>query len=337
MMNPIRSNLLNLRSNPNFKTIDFYLPFSYPTFALSYDCYRASILCLISLHLTSNLMNIKRINSMRTIITLAAFLIVGQLTAQKIMTYNVTEGFGKKTEQLQEWMQEQEVDIAAFQEANVNEDDIKKIAKKWKHKHTALVSIGGKKLLLTSKYPIQLGTANGYMMATVNDLKIYIAQVNKDSLHIQQALIDEIADSMQKQANVGAKVVFLGHVEGYAKTDSSAYTQRFRIVPIRDRSNREIIKQIASYSKSKNYQLLKTFTEKEFYDPIASVRTEGKVEYTFPSKKVGDIPEYRSYRVDYILLSPNLRNAAKEAQVIRDKFTDQFSSHYPVVVSLGSE
>ncbi|MEN0050035.1 MAG: hypothetical protein AAF806_23430 [Bacteroidota bacterium] len=274
---------------------------------------------------------------MRTIIILAAFLIAGQLAAQKIMTYNVEEGLGKKTEALQTWMQEQEIDIAAFQEANVDEEAIKKIAKKWKHKHTALVSIGGKNLLLTSKYPIQLGTADGYLMATVNDLKIYVAQVNKDSLHIQQALVDQIAASMQKQANVGAKVVFLGHVEGYAKSDSSAYTQRFRQVPIRDRANRAIIKQISSYSKRKNYQLLKAFTEKEFYDPIAAVRTEGKVEYTYPSKKMEDIPEYRSYRVDYILLSPNLKNSAKEAKVIRDKFTDKFSTHYPVVVNLGEE
>ncbi|MEM8528264.1 MAG: hypothetical protein AAGG68_26710 [Bacteroidota bacterium] len=272
---------------------------------------------------------------MRTIIVIAAFLIAGQLAAQKIMTYNVAEGFGKKTEELQTWMQEQKVDIAAFQEANVSEDEAKKIAKKWKHKHTALVNVGGKNLLVTSRYPIQLGNANGYLTATINKLKIYVAQVNKDSLHIQQALVDKITESMQKQANVGVKVVFLGHVEGYAKSDSSAYTQRFRMIPIRDRANREIIKQISSYSKRKNYQLLKAFTEKEFYDPIAAVRTQGKVEYTFPSKKMGDIPEYRSYRVDYILLSPNLRNLAKDAQVVRDRFTHKFSTHYPVVVSLG--
>ncbi|MEL6717364.1 MAG: hypothetical protein AAFP82_01475, partial [Bacteroidota bacterium] len=62
---------------------------------------------------------------MRTIIIFAAFLMVGQLTAQKLMTYNVAEGFGKKTEALQTWIQEQEVDIIAFQEANVSQEEIK--------------------------------------------------------------------------------------------------------------------------------------------------------------------------------------------------------------------
>ncbi|MEM0995058.1 MAG: hypothetical protein AAGI49_18655, partial [Bacteroidota bacterium] len=73
---------------------------------------------------------------------LANSLLVFSQENLKILNYNLSDGFGSNTAELEKWMKGQAVDIAAFQGVDMEEEDLKKMAKKWKHKNVAIVAGG---------------------------------------------------------------------------------------------------------------------------------------------------------------------------------------------------
>ncbi|MEM9849553.1 MAG: hypothetical protein AAF847_16820 [Bacteroidota bacterium] len=265
---------------------------------------------------------------------LANSLLVFSQENLKILNYNLSDGFGSNTAELEKWMKGQAVDIAAFQGVDMEEEDLKKMAKKWKHKNVAIVAGGNANIALTSTYPIKVTSAEGFLKASVNDMQLYAVQVNQDSFKHREAMIAALAADVEQQIVAEKQVLLLGHIEGYAKADSSIYAQRFRAVPIKDRADRAIIRQISSYARPKNYQLMTKLTATGLLDPVGMMRTGDEVESTFPSKKAGDFPQYRTYRVDYALISPNLKTSYQKVSVLKDDWTKQYSEHYPILLEL---
>jgi len=266
----------------------------------------------------------------------SSFSLFGQETI-KIMTYNVSGGLGKKTEAFQTWMKTQAVDVAAFQEVDMPTDELIKIAKKWKHKYAATVLTDNGNLVVTSKFKIISRPVGGALKASVKGMDFYLTQINQDSFQHRVAAAEAIMATAKKDIADDKEVIVLGHLEGYSLEDSTIYTQRFRAIPIKDRANRDIIKQVASYSRSKNYDLLKVFTENGLTDIVGKMRESEEVESTFPSKKVGDFAQFQTYRVDYILLSETLAKTCSKAMIVKDDFTHKFSDHYPVIIEIAEK
>lgn len=261
------------------------------------------------------------------------------LTAQenlKVVTYNLAGSEAKDMEAFQEWAKEQAIDILALQEAQLYAEDISKIAKKWKHKHSVSIAQDGKQFILTSRYPLKTvsSTLDGAIKVKVKDIDFYVVQLNQDSLTHRLESAEAITADI-KQAN--EKTILLGHLEGYAKADSSIYAKRYREVANEDRANRDIIRQISSYSRSANYDLMKLFDAAGLQDKISERGEKEEVEGTFPSQKMGTFQPYQLYRTDYILLSENLVKQASEQQIMKDRFTHRFSNHYPVMIVINGE
>ncbi|MEM9888127.1 MAG: hypothetical protein AAF849_19700 [Bacteroidota bacterium] len=264
-------------------------------------------------------------------------LIVFSQVNTNILNYNLSEGFDEKVESLQAWMKDKKVDIAAFQGVQETQEDLEKAAKKWKHKNVAILKGENNHIALTSKHPIKVVASEAFLKASIKDIQLYVVQVNQDSFKHRQAMIETLAEDIEQQLADNKKVMLLGQIEGYAKADSAIYSQRFREVPIKDRANREVIRQIASYARSRNYELLTRLTTAGLLDPVGMMREGEIIESTFPSKKAADVPDYRTYRTDYVLISPNLKSEYQKASVLKDDFTQKFSEHYPILVEIEME
>jgi exonuclease III len=254
-----------------------------------------------------------------------------------MMTYNVDGSSAKDIETFQDWMKEQAVDVAAFQGAPFDAESLSKVTKKWKHKYSAVVEMEGKQLILTSRYPLttQKNELPNTLKVEVEDVQLYVTQLNQDSLQHRVDAAKAIMADMEAALADGKKVALLGHLEGYAPTDKGIYSQLFRQVKVEDRSNRDILRQIAGYSREKNYELLTVFTEGGLEDVTSTNRAEDAklVENTFPTAKMGDYQPYQLSRVDYVLLSKALSGQAT-TRVVNDKFTKRYANHYPVIVTI---
>ncbi|MEM1324860.1 MAG: hypothetical protein AAGI23_02840 [Bacteroidota bacterium] len=255
----------------------------------------------------------------------------------KMMTYNVGGSSDKEMEAFQEWMKEQEVDIAAFQEAQFGGENLAKVAKKWKHKYSTSVDMEGKQLVITSNSPLTIkgNTLANTAKVEVKDAILYVVQLNQDSFQHRIDAANAILADMETALSAGKKVALLGHLEGYASGDKSIYSQLFRQVKVEDRANRDILRQISGYSREKNYELVTLLTEGGLKDVTADNRAAEAeaVETTFPTKKMGDYKSYQLSRIDYVLLSEAL-SGKTETKVIKDKFTHRYANHYPVVVTI---
>ncbi len=259
------------------------------------------------------------------------------LTAQtsfKVLSYNVGEGIGKdkiKIKEFQTWMKTQNVDVAAFQDIQKTDvTQLAKIAKKWKHPHVEVLTLGDASFAITSKTSLSNVKKDEFLMATVNGINIYAVDINQDSIDFR---IDA-AKSLSQKINPQGKTLVVGRLKGYAPADSVLYNQRFRMIPIDMRGDKKVFQQLATYQRPEYYMVLRNVMKLGLEDLGKKVNKDNNaIQSTYPTKTFGgEMPAYNTFRYDYALASAALSAQCKSVEVIKDKATDYKSAHYPILI-----
>jgi exonuclease III len=256
-------------------------------------------------------------------------------TTFKVLSYNVSDGIGTdkvKIKEFQTWMKTQNVDVAAFQ--YIQKTDVTKlanIAKKWKHPHIEVLTLGDVSFAITSKTPLSNIKKDEFLMATVNGINIYAVDINQDSIDFR---IDA-AKRLSQKINPQGKTLVVGRLKGYAPVDSVLYNQRFRMIPAEMRSDKKVFQQLATYQRPEYYMVLRNLLALGLKDLAANTNKDNTIiQSTYPTKTFGnEMPAFNTFRYDYALANAALAAQCKSVEVIKDKATDYKSAHYPLLIT----
>ncbi len=278
----------------------------------------------------------------RYLLLLLALFSTSFLVAQnlKLLTYNLADGVGDKRgniNNLQQYMKQFDVDVAAFQDIDgISEAALKEWAKKWKHPYVAIIQSDAYALAITSKYPlentkkIKADMQHGYLYTEVAGVGIYTTQLTSENAKARQLEANKIATDVA--TNGRETIVLLGTLNSYSPQDSLIYNDRFRRVPKENRYDRDVIMRLASYQRKRNYEVLYQLRDAGLEDVLANQRgTDSVVEITHPTS--GEVPEYEQHRFDYILCNKHLAAQCERIELLEMKRSQKISEHYPVMAT----
>ncbi|NJL75450.1 MAG: hypothetical protein HC892_10900, partial [Saprospiraceae bacterium] len=180
-------------------------------------------------------------------------------------------------------------------------------------------------------------TSNNFFSVQIEGITYVVVAMETDSSTTsQKEQAEKLAATLPPLISNNSKVVVLGTIEGYAPSDSSFYTKRFRQIPANVRTDKKIIQQLAGYQRPSNYELVRAFTNSGLSDILGVLRkADDNFVHTYPTKVFGEMPSYNAYRYDYILVVPALTANCKATTILQDETTHYLSEHYPVLLELS--
>ena len=259
----------------------------------------------------------------------------------RIITWNVYEGMKLDTTQHKTafalWIMEKDPDVIAFQEMNrFTQAKLEEFARSYGHGYSILLKDSGFPVALTSKYPISNTEKvidkmhHGYIQATVRDITFFVVHLSPHRYQKRQEEID-IVLTAATSAPDKRKTIILGDFNSQSPQDSVFYTDG-KMVEVQ-----KILKtKYPVYDNLRNgqldYNVVRTALVKGYIDPVYNSK---KLNISFSADIQGDPDlKYNKTRIDYILLNASFKSKIEKAFIIRDKFTDVISDHYPVCVEL---
>ena len=259
----------------------------------------------------------------------------------RIITWNVYEGMKLDTTRhkiaFAQWIKEKDPDVMAFQEMNrFTETKLEEFARSYGHPYSILLKDSGFPVALTSKYPIGNTEKvidkmhHGYVRATVRDITFFVVHLSPHKYEKRQEEINRIL-AAAAIAPDKRKTIILGDFNSQSPQDSIFYTDG-KMVEVH-----KILKtKYPVYDNLRNgqldYNVVRTVLVNGYIDPVYNSK---RLNISFSADIQGDPDlKYNKTRIDYILLNDFFKGIIKKAFIIRDKFTDMMSDHYPVYVEL---
>ncbi|QEF97929.1 Gluconolactonase precursor [Stieleria maiorica] len=264
----------------------------------------------------------------------------------RIITHNVWYGFTKKTEpryaDWKRWMKAQSPDVVSLQELNTyTEERLRADAESWGHPYSVLLKEDGFPTGITSRYPIQdvkrirQGFHHGLLRCRIQGIWFYVIHFHPSNFQRridEAALLKQDVDSLPEQ---NPKVVLAGDFNGFSPADQSQYDSDQQLVPF-FRS----LDQKSPGARNLNdgridYGGIQAILEQGYTDLIASRRSPHlPFVGTFPGALVSDQDHGTDRRLDYIFVSPSLRDQVESVAILRDPCTEMLSDHLPVTATI---
>lgn len=259
----------------------------------------------------------------------------------RIITWNVYEGMKLDTTRdktaFSQWIRQKDPDVMAFQEMNgFTQAKLEEFSRSYGHGYSILLKDSGFPVALTSRYPISNTEKvldkmhHGYIQATVKDITFFVVHLSPHKYYKRQEEIN-IVLSAAASAPDKRKTIILGDFNSQSPQDSVFYTDG-KMVEVQ-----KILKtKYPLYDNLRNgqldYNVVRTALVKGYIDPVYNSK---KLSISFSADIQGD-PDLKNNktRIDYVLLNAFFQSKIKKAFIIRDKFTDVISDHYPVCVEL---
>ncbi len=259
----------------------------------------------------------------------------------RIITWNVYEGMKLDTTQhktaFAKWIMDKDPDVMAFQEMNrFTKTSLEEFARSYGHTYSVLLKENGFPVALTSKYPITNiervtdRMHHGYIQATVNGITFFVVHLSPHKYQKRQEEINIILTAAARAPDK-RKTIILGDFNSQSPQDSVFYIDG-KMVEVQ-----KILKaKYPEYDNLRNgvldYDAVRTVLMKRYIDPVYDTK---KLNISFSADIQGDPDlKYNKTRIDYIFLNSFFKRKIKKAFIIRDKFTDIISDHYPVCVEL---
>ena len=259
----------------------------------------------------------------------------------RIISYNVWYGFQQKPDRKDAWlawMQAHAPDVVALQELNgYDAETLRTDAATWKHEHVALLSKSDFHVGFTSRLPIdeiqqiKQQMHHGMLRCLSGGIYYYVVHFHPSNCEFRVREADIFLRDAQSLPH-NAQIIVVGDFNGFSPLDREHYDADTQLVPFFSKRDAEL-----GERNLKNNQLdytgLSRFIDAEYIDTVA--RDRGVFTGTFPTKL--RIPEDHGSdrRLDYVLVSPNLRDRLRQARIVRDETTAQLSDHYPVIADFG--
>jgi len=255
-----------------------------------------------------------------------------------VLTYNIWNGFeGGKEEQdrFVDWMEAQDVDVAALQElVGISAADLQKVAKKWGHKYAVILKEEGYPVGLTSRFPINNvrrvmeGMHHGYLYAESGGIGFYVVHFSPGDAQKRREEAQTVIADIQR-SDLPKYFFVLGDLNSYSPRDSFSYVQRYRYFP-EDVRSEEIQERLESYTQAETYAPVRLLEEADLLDFAGVVKRYIGTKSTFPTEVFGPMQSYNRHRIDFILGNEALLPHLKEAGALQTNDTKYLSDHFPV-------
>lgn len=269
----------------------------------------------------------------------SAPVLLGQIPGKTLtyLSYNILYGFNNDStikDQYVNWVKPLDPDFVAYQETNkFTQKKLEEFAARYNHPYAILAKEPGFPVALTSKYPIvnvQKVLDNmwhGYIYAQILDYHFFIIHLSPFSYQKRQNEIRQII-AHAKLLPANAKVILSGDFNALTEIDKAQYSsQAFVETMLNSEKEHAHIRNLNNGLP--DYSVLGQMTEAGYLDVFHE--KNGKFKFSIPTKKYGK-PNSQPKRIDFIWVTPNMKNQLQSCDIIDDQDTDVMSDHYPVIM-----
>lgn len=264
----------------------------------------------------------------------------------RIITHNVWYGFTKKSEprytNWKRWMKAQTPDVVSLQELNTyTEERLRADANSWGHSYSVLLKEKGFPTGITSRYPIndvkriRQGFHHGLLRCRIQGIWFYVIHFHPSNF---QWRIDEAALLKQDVESLPEKnpqIVLVGDFNGFSPDDRSHYDSDELLVPFFKSLDRKNARARNLNDGRIDYGGIQAILDQGYTDLIASHRSpQLPFVGTFPGALVSDQDHGTDRRLDYIFVSPSLREQVESVAILRDPCTEMLSDHIPMTATI---
>lgn len=281
------------------------------------------------------------------ILVTACFIVKG-ISAQektlKLISYNVYWGMKQDSTEhkskFSQWIKQQDPDILALQEMNgFTQQELQKFAESYGHPYAFIVrepfadgSISFP-VAITSKYPIVNvqriveNCVHGVLIAEIDGLHFIVTHFHPFSSQKRISEIDQILATVKSKPS-DWKWLFMGDLNSVSPLDKSEYNNNLLRDFIReDKKKRPYNENLKN--DELDYSIQQKILDFGFVDAFKTFHPA--FEASAPTKMFYDQSKH-PLRYDYLYVSKNMKDKMVKSELIKDKFTDVYSDHYPVML-----
>jgi endonuclease/exonuclease/phosphatase family metal-dependent hydrolase len=266
-----------------------------------------------------------------------------------VITYNIWNGFdwGKDTlrrSKLQQWMKKQQPSVVALQElCGYTSEKLEEDAKSWGHNYSVLLKTSDYSVGLTSAFPIHLKEKildvmhHGALHCETSGIEILVVHLHPGSIKRRRVEAEILADKLEEIKNENSKYIVLGDFNSHSPFDADLYEPDGYFLNRLRKSN--VGKGIDGniFMNDLDYSVIASFLAFPLYDVTRTYTSGLKERGSFPGRVLGPVNnetteqlDSRLERIDYILVSPALKDKCIDAKVFNGEENWFLSDHYPV-------
>lgn len=257
---------------------------------------------------------------------------MAQEKPMKIICYNIYRGMEKDTtpdkRYFVEWMKAQDADILAIQEAyKTTQKEVEDLAVRYGHPYAVLLKQRekGTPVAITSKYPILHiehvieSMHHGFIKAKINGYNIINLHLSPFRYEKRREEIEVILQTI-KDCEACNKWIVMGDFNSVSPIDSLRYTDG------------KYVRNMQNLAKKYAYHDNLIDGDKIDYQVHRKILDAGLVDALHAYNPLLNIP--RSARIDFIYLSPDLKETITFGEIKVDDFTQKYSDHYPLMIEI---
>ncbi|TWU08073.1 SMP-30/gluconolactonase/LRE family protein [Stieleria varia] len=264
----------------------------------------------------------------------------------RVISHNVWYGFTQKTEprysDWKRWMKAQSPDVVSLQELNTyTEERLQADAQSWDHPYCVLLKEDGFPTGITSRYPItdvkriRQGFHHGLLRCRIQGIWFYVIHFHPSDF---QRRIDEAAllkQDVESLPDENPKVVLAGDFNGFSPADKKQYDSDELLVPFFQGLDQKSRTARNLNDGKLDYGGIQAILDQGYTDLIDSRRSpQLPFVGTFPAALVSDQDHGTDRRLDYLFVSPSLRDQVDSVAILRDPCTEMLSDHIPVTATI---
>ena len=267
----------------------------------------------------------------------------------KVITYNIWNGFdwGKDTvrrKKLQQWMKKQHPSVVALQElCGYTSEKLEEDAKSWGHHYAVLLKTTGYSVGLTSEFPIHLkekileGMHHGALHCQTAGIDFLVVHLHPGSIKRRGEEAEILIGKLNAIKKENSNYVVLGDFNAHSPFDAHLYDADGYFMNRLRKSNEGKGIDGTIFMNDLDYSVMASFSAFPLYDVIRT-KTSGIHERgSFPGRVLGPVNNEtaeqlvsRLERIDYILVSPAMKEKCIDAKVNNGEENWFLSDHYPV-------
>ncbi|MCX8700710.1 hypothetical protein J3U11_06455 [Gilliamella sp. B2840] len=276
----------------------------------------------------------------------AAFASIEEAKELKIISYNVYNGMkldeSKGKQKFIDWVKMQNADIIAWQEMNFfTREKLEKFAASYGHNYAVLLKESPNDpavfpVAITSKYPIVNVNKvvdnlwHGALYADVGNYHFVITHMNPFWTSKRIDEINLIIDSIKYSSDPKGNWIIAGDLNSFSPADKIEYDNSHLLEDIKEKQKkRPILDNLVNGQLS--YTVQQNLLDAGFIDAL-KLKNKSFIS-TAPTKVFYDQAS-TPLRYDYIYISEKLKNNVIDVNVLKDEFTDTYSDHYPVQMTI---
>ncbi len=276
------------------------------------------------------------------------FLVLGQKSTMKVISYNILNGFdwGKDPDRevkMAAWINEQKPDVVALQElCGFTAEKLAEFAGKWGHNYSIILKTEGYPVGLTSNKPIEVKEKlrkdlwHGMLHCKTWNTDFFVVHLSPSDWKFRKKEAEIITQKIKECCTENDLYIVLGDFNAVSPFDADFnknnpyQLERYRKSDQKNKKYQNLRDGEYDYSVISQFLSLGlTDVCYRFLNP--DNRTSFPTPINVPKWLTAEEMKVTKHRIDFILVSPPLAAKCMDAKIFNGKENDYLSDHYPVM------